>query len=242
MHVYWLQQALPDLPAGDDWLTAGESARLAALHVPKRRADWRLGRWTAKHAVLAYLRQREVLPIRAVNVGLQDIELRSAPSGAPEVFLRGEPAPVTISVTHSSGRAVCAIGPIGVALGCDLESIEPRSAGFLADYFTAEEQALVARSSLLVRDRIITLLWSAKESALKALRTGLRVDTRDLSVTPRRETGDGWHSLAVRFSSAECFDGWWRERAGFMLTVAAVPSPAPPMALDVATCVAHTPA
>ncbi len=34
----------------------------------------------------------------------------------------------------------------GVELGCDLEVIEPRSEAFLSDYFTAEEQALVARA------------------------------------------------------------------------------------------------
>ena len=51
-------------------------------------------------------------------------------------------------------------------------SIEPRSDAFVADYFTIEEQALVARASAADRDRILALLWSGKESALKALREG----------------------------------------------------------------------
>lgn len=38
-----------------------------------------------------------------------------------------------------------------------------------------EEQELVARAP--ERDELVALLWSGKESALKALREGLRLDT-----------------------------------------------------------------
>ena len=69
-------------------------------------------------------------------------------------------------------------------MGCDLEMIEPRSDAFVADYFTVEEQALVARASAADRSRLLALLWSAKESALKALRAGLRLDTRCVIVIP----------------------------------------------------------
>jgi 4'-phosphopantetheinyl transferase len=243
VHVYWLQQALPDLPAGDDWLTADESARLAALHVPKRRADWRLGRWTAKLAVASYLKRQLVAPqIPAANLGHREIELRPAPSGAPEVFLRSGLAPVTISLTHSSGMAVCAVGPPGITLGCDLELIEPRSRAFVVDYFTGEEQAVVAESSSAVRDRLITLIWSAKESALKALRTGLRLDTRDVVVTPDLQSGGEWRPLEVRCASGEAFSGWWCEDDNSVLTLVAAPPPSPPTALDAIRRYDHTPA
>ena len=52
---------------------------------------------------------------------------------------------VTISLSHRSGAAICAVAPAGVDLGCDLEVIEPRSEAFVADYFTVDEQALVAQ-------------------------------------------------------------------------------------------------
>ena len=65
-----------------------------------------------------------------------------------------------------------------MALGCDLEVIEPRSEEFVADYFTTEEQKMVSQAPIADRSKLLALLWSAKESALKALREGLRFDTR----------------------------------------------------------------
>jgi 4'-phosphopantetheinyl transferase len=64
--------------------------------------------------------------------------------------------------------------------------VEARSPAFVEDYFSADEQALIADISLPERSLLLALLWSAKESALKALRVGLRLDTRCMSVKPRR--------------------------------------------------------
>ena len=178
MNVYWLEQTEADVSAEDDWLSANEAARLSRLRFPKRRADWRLGRWTAKRAVSAYLKT----PPRPPD--LAAIEIRPAPSGAPEVFIANRPADCTVSISHRGGVAACAVGQAGATLGCDLELVEPRSEAFIADYFTPEEQALVAQSDAADRFRLVALLWSAKESALKALRAGLRLDTRSVIVTP----------------------------------------------------------
>src|SRR6516164_3359283 len=176
MNVYWLEQTEGDVPPHHDWLSANEAARLNDMRFAKRRADWRLGRWTAKRALAAYLN----LPSHPQ--ALTDIELRPASSGAPEVFFANKPAAVTVSLSHRAGSALCAVALSGAALGCDLEIIEPRSDGFVADYFTPEEQALVAEASAPDRPWLLALLWSAKESALKALRTGLRLDTRCVTI------------------------------------------------------------
>jgi len=176
MNVYWLEQTEADVPQDHDWLSANEAARLNGMRFAKRRADWRLGRWTAKRALAAYLN----LPSHPQ--ALTDIELRPASSGAPEVFFANKPAAVAVSLSHRAGSALCAVAPSGAALGCDLEIIEPRSDGFVADYFTPEEQALVAEAPAPDRPRLSALLWSAKESALKALRAGLRLDTRCVTV------------------------------------------------------------
>src|ERR1700726_3327008 len=141
------------------------------MRIPKRRADWRLGRWTAKHAVTACLN----LPTEPFTFA--DIQIRAASSGAPEVLLHDEPAEIAISLSHRSGTALCTLAPPGVTFGCDLETVEPRSDGFIADYFTDDERNLIARSSRQERPLLLALLWSAKESALKALRVGLRFDT-----------------------------------------------------------------
>ena len=229
MDVYWLEQSAAEVPALDDWLSANEALVLDGIRFPKRRADWRLGRWTAKRGLAIYLNvPRDAQALTA-------IEITPAPGGAPEVVFRNKPAPVTISLSHRAGQAICVIARPGVALGCDLEIIEPRSDAFAADYFTAEEQALVARASAADRYRLLALLWSAKESVLKALRVGLRLDTRCVAVSPAdglpREGQDGWHPLEARYNE-QTFQGWWHNQGNVLRTLVGAPPPVPPIPLE----------
>jgi 4'-phosphopantetheinyl transferase len=229
--VYWLEQTEADVPVQDDWLGASELISLGKLRFAQRRAAWRLGRWTAKRALAVYLHLNGgeyPTPAR--------IEIRPALSGAPEVFVDHEPAAVVISLSHREGRAICALAPPGAALGCDLESIESRSDAFLADYFTPEEQALVARQAAAERSGLVTLLWSAKESALKALRAGLRMDTRWVIVDRIDVPFDscGWESLRVRYVAGHVFRGWWQARDNMVRTIVAAPAPSLPIHLHVA--------
>lgn len=232
--VYWLEQLEADLPAYNDWLSVGEAACLETMRIPKRRADWRLGRWTAKLAVAAYRR----LP--ADLHSLSQIEIRPAPSGAPEVFLCGQPAAVAISLSHSTGTALCALAESGVRLGCDLEAVEPRSPAFVTDYFTAGEQKLIEHASAAERPQLVTLLWSAKESALKAIGEGLRLDTREVAVTLSERLATGfvrdsaeWRPLQVRCKDGQVFEGWWWHVGGLLRTLVASPASSPPVRLEI---------
>jgi len=229
MEVYWLEQTEADVPAENAWLSANEIALLNGMRFAKRRTDWRLGRWTAKRALASYLN----LPARP-HV-LRRIEIRPATSGEPEGFLANKPAAVTISLSHGAGRAICAVAPSGVELGCDLEVIEPRGEAFLSDYFTAEEQALVTRAPASDRDRLLTLLWSGKESALKALHTGLRLDTRSVIVSPDDASFglNGWSRLQVRYTDGRIFHGWWQHIDNIMRTVVANSLPDSPIPLKI---------
>jgi 4'-phosphopantetheinyl transferase len=248
MNVYWLEQRERDLPAEDAWLSASEAASLNTLRFAKRRADWRLGRWTAKSAVSVYLGVPAHLEM------LKKIEVRPASDGAPEAFIANQPAGVTISLSHRSGIAICAVAATGVDLGCDLELVEPRSAAFVADYFVVAEQLRIAQASADDRPRLVTLFWSAKESALKALRAGLRLDTRsvmvDPFVTPFKGGGelDGWSPLRVRYASRcslenlsddrhhsidRVFHGWWQSTNYIVRTVVGTPAPESPIPLQV---------
>ena len=153
MEVFWLEQTEADVPEANDWLNASELACLDRLRIAKRRSDWRLGRWTAKRAVAAYLQ------VPCCRRFLAQIEVRAATSGAPEVSFVNQPAVAAISLSHRCGIAVCAVASYGGALGCDLETIEPRSEAFIADYFTGEEQAMIARATAEERFRLLALLW-----------------------------------------------------------------------------------
>src|ERR1035437_513227 len=108
MNVYWLEQSEADVPAENDWLSANEAVGLNGMRFAKRRADWRLGRWTAKRALSVYL------DVPAHPQVLKKIEIRAAPSGAPEVFLGAQPAAVTISLSPGAGIAACAVTKSGV--------------------------------------------------------------------------------------------------------------------------------
>ena len=55
MRVFWLEQTEADVPPSNDWLGPAELDRCNAFRFAKRRNDWRLGRWTAKCALAAYL-------------------------------------------------------------------------------------------------------------------------------------------------------------------------------------------
>jgi 4'-phosphopantetheinyl transferase len=229
MKVYWLEQTEADVPPGNDWLSFAETAVLKGMRFEKRSADWRLGRWTAKRGLAAYLN------LHAHPQVLAKIELRPAASGAPLVFLANEPAVVTISISHRDGRAVCALAPSGVELGCDLEVIEPRSDAFIADYFATEEQALVAQASATTRPRLVALIWSGKESALKALQVGLRLDTRCVIVSRVDASFDfnGWSPLQVRYTNDRVFHGWWQYTGNILLTLVADPPANLPIPLTI---------
>ena len=174
MSVLWFERSMDEVPSHDGWLSPREREHQDRLRFPRRRADWRLGRWTAKCAVAAF---------PTASVRFAEIEIRAAPSGVPGVWIHDRPAEWRISLSHRAGIAVCAISSDPIALGCDLEVVEPRSPAFVSDYFNPLERTLITRCGSAEATRLIALIWSAKESALKALGVGLRADTRSVSVT-----------------------------------------------------------
>jgi 4'-phosphopantetheinyl transferase len=206
------------------------------MRFAKRRSDWRLGRWTAKNALALYFLY---LKLPADPQVLASIEIRSASTGAPEAYFSNRPAAATISISHRAGVAACAVTMPGVELGCDLEMVEPRSDAFVADYFTGAEQSFVAEAPAMDRPCLLAFLWSAKESALKALHEGLRVDARDVMVSSRDASFDfdGWSPMAVRHSDRRIFCGWWQHSCGIVRTLVAAPPPNPPIRLQFPNCI-----
>ena len=212
MTIRWLLLRASSLPNGDDWLGPDERRVLAGLKLQKRRTDWRLGRLVAKHALGA-----------CENVDRFDrIQIIAAEDGAPEAFIDGQKVASSISISHRDGVAACVVAP-DARVGCDLEAVEPRTLRFVNDFFTDRERVSLEGTPAALRDRRVALTWSAKESALKVLRVGLRRDTRsvEVEVGDPEAAGGGWHPFSVMVSPENRrLHGWWRDAGGVVLTVA----------------------
>lgn len=239
----WLARGEHEVPPELDWLVPVERVRLDMLRFTKRRTEYLLRRWTAKWAVAGALGWAD-----GGSVDLDSfarILVGNHPTGAPFVHVDGAPLDCDISISDRAGWAVAMVGSASAgdrldAIGIDLEIVEPRTDGFVEDYLTAPERdAVRALPTRGDQDGAANLFWSAKEAALKVLRTGLRADTRTVEVsllegyttTPARD--DGWSPLEVRHTpSGRVFPGWWRRDGVFLLTIAAEqPLAAPPALL-----------
>ena len=153
------------------------------------------------------------------------IEVLAADDGAPAAFGDGQPLPFNLSLSHTADRALCVLADSEIALGCDLERIEPRSPTFVDTFFTEAEAAAVAAVDQTLQDLLVNLIWSAKESALKALRCGLRDDTRSVEVVVSFQPGSGWGSLEVTSKLRdEPFYGHWRRMGDLLVTVVSQPA------------------
>jgi 4'-phosphopantetheinyl transferase len=250
--IHWSLKMCP--PAGYPGvapLTLAERTRFARFRVAKRRADWLLGRVTAKAVVAAAL--ADAFP-REWPLGA--IEISSDPNGrpyarlAPEAspvdgFAPSERLPVSVSVSHAEGYALCAATCSGSAadesslrtLGVDLGYIEARSTGFVDTFFTEDEQRFVRDAPSSERPLRANLIWCAKEAALKALGLGLAADTRNVSCLPvpgcadlaewsMKPAAPCWHPFIATCGptlvpGGETIRGIWRSFPGFVGALAA---------------------
>ncbi|NNF35452.1 MAG: 4'-phosphopantetheinyl transferase superfamily protein [Saprospiraceae bacterium] len=215
MEVLWVTQSLLQVPADLNWLHSSEKEVLSKFRFEKRRNDWLLGRWTAKQCVKAWLKNIDS------GVSLEQMAIVAADDGAPEVIINGHPLNCMISLSHSHQTGLCAISSSTYKIGCDLEKIESRSPQLILDYFTEKEQAIVRQYDQEHTDFLANLIWSAKESVLKALRLGLRLDTRKVEINCTLHEGKGsWHKLEISNSDFDHrFFGCWQRTDEYVMTM-----------------------
>lgn len=220
-------------------LSAVEQRHYWALKSTKRRQDWLLGRWTAKHLLRSVIEREE-----GESPALDELTIFNTPNGAPAVTT-GCPDDFLLSISHRDDQAFCAVSRwshrdrSGIrGLGADIERIERRSSGFVNDYLASEEIAHVPPWPGDTRDQYVAAIWSAKEATLKALRLGLTVDTRAVIclIEPRQDKPHTWVPFHVCFEAdhlnelASTVMGWWQTRDNYVLTlVALTESTAPPV-------------
>jgi 4'-phosphopantetheinyl transferase len=222
--IRWFSAGMQHVASDQNWLEPSLAQRLAAMPYTKRREEARLGRWTAKATIA------RAMGLEPSVDTLRQIEVRNAADGAPEATVRGQPLAAVIAMTDRADWAVCAMMDGIHRIGCDLELVEPRSAAFVRDYFNPCERDCVAASS--EPDATANLIWSAKESALKVMRTGLRRDTRSVTVNLSEVIDNGWNRLTVTAEEGLQFPGWWIRYGSFLLTMAGEVETAPPRNLE----------
>ena len=111
---------------------------------------------------------------------LSELEVCADDRGAPYARRRGERLRCDLSLSHRAGAALCAIGGARSRIGCDIEWVEPRSRAFALLFLTAGERGWLESLPAESRAEAANLLWSARESVVKALGTGLDIEGGDL--------------------------------------------------------------
>lgn len=174
--IHYCHQALGDLPPHQGWLHPEELRFLQTLRFEKRRNDWLLGRWTAKQALLSFFESK------CIAINPHSIAILKGSTGAPEMVFESSVPPCSLSISHRDGHAIAAVAPGVVAIGCDLEVIEPRSEAFLSDYFLESELAFLSGIPLDQKDLYANLFWCVKESVMKATGEGMGLHPRRVEV------------------------------------------------------------
>ena len=213
--LFWLSQGMGDAPVDDAWLSPREAAWVARMRFPKRRSEFRLGRWTAKKALALYLGRD------ASAAALRSIEIDRAPDGAPAPLVDGRPAEAYLTMTDRADQAVCLVGPPGTALGCDLELVEPRSDAFVADFLTPAEQGLVAAAGDGSATSSPTSSGAARSRRSRCCARACAATRAASRCRSRGRPVDGWAPLSVRAVEGTVFPGWWQRFGAFVLTLAA---------------------
>jgi phosphopantetheinyl transferase len=158
-------------------LSRRERALWRSLRSPElRRIEWLLGRVAAKDAVREHVRRRHAMALCPA-----DVEILPDENGRPLVrgsWVERLPCAPTVSLSHSGGVAVAAVGlgeaGAAVGVGIDIERVGHMRDEAEGVAFTPPEQELLSSVRQAAPDEWPLRLWCAKEAAAKALGHGLR--------------------------------------------------------------------
>ncbi|MCG7409133.1 4'-phosphopantetheinyl transferase superfamily protein [Paenibacillus sp. ACRRX] len=147
-----------------EWLHPSEAAYLDKLRFVKRRQSYLAGRYAAKHAVAAWI---------GIDIPLQRIAIRHGQFEQPIVTVDGH-SNIQVSITHCDGGAAAIAFHEANPLGIDMELVQQEKTDVLKSQLTASECNTVKQLPF-AQAASLTLLWTAKESLSKVLKTGLTV-------------------------------------------------------------------
>ena len=141
---------------------------MATFRHEDRRHSFAVGRLAA----------RELLS-RRLGCAVSDVSIEVLDDGSLDVPGSG----LHVSISHSDREVMAAVstGPVGV----DIEAVRPRPRT-LYRFMLAEGEREMLDALDLPGDERLTLVWTVKESVLKARRTGLRQSPKRLRIFPGR--------------------------------------------------------
>lgn len=171
---FLLKEAIAHPP---EFLTGYELEKFTELAVEKRRIEFLFGRIAVKLLLLKVLKVADEF----VNY-----EIINDEAGRPVGYLRFNDQEKIrlnhcISISHRGGSACAAVSIDSSSIGIDVELMELLDSAMYDDYFTEEE--ILTTSGLSVSTPFtLSLLWSIKESILKAAGKGLMVSARMVEI------------------------------------------------------------
>lgn len=212
---YFDPQAGSDPSGLEGLFSASESSRLEKMKFALRRNSFIAGRRAAKQLLIGCVPELR-------NLSPNKISIENRESGAPFVLVNGQELPGMLTISHCGNAAAAAYtSESSIRIGVDLEAVTPRAQSFLETYFTQSELEWISSAKEEDQALISTLIWSAKEAVLKALQTGLRVDTREIKILADDSPAvAGWRRFGLSSSKGWYWKGHWRILDNFVITIA----------------------
>ncbi len=147
-----------------------EKERLALMKSPLRQATYATSRYAAKQALTA------LIPIEH----LTDIHIDNGIFGHP-ISRHPHIHNTTLSISHKQDRTIAIAFPESHPMGIDIEPIQPDKTRVITSRFTPHEHQLQDHTTLDAAT-FATLIWTAKESLSKIIKTGLMIHTDLLEI------------------------------------------------------------
>ena len=215
--IFWKYQHMQEIPEDLSWLSESELEQYQKFRFPKRQKDWLSGRFVGKSLIKSVFFEANSSP-------LNHLSIQNEPEGAPFIQFNQNRLHGSLTLTHRNSYAAAAwCEGEDVSIGIDLEEIEYKSTGFIMDYFSEDEAKELLTLPKANRDLAASLFWSGKEAILKALKTGLRIDTRKMIFEiPEIQLKESWSKLTILESpgGADNFQLFWKCHGGLIISLA----------------------
>ncbi|MFD5261197.1 MULTISPECIES: 4'-phosphopantetheinyl transferase family protein [Bacillus] len=143
------------------YLHMNENSYFLKIKFKKRLESYLVGRYAAKKAVSAFIKDER----------LHEIQITPGIFNQP-IVKHSSAMNVQVSISHCDSMGFAIAFSEETPIGIDIERINIDNKNILAAQMTVEEKRL-AKFLSLPDETIYTLLWTAKESLSKVLKTGL---------------------------------------------------------------------